>query len=72
MPNIYQWIVFVGTVIVLVLEITNFKFIGGGGKWDPPSSYLIEPLLLVALTVGVGVFLYRVAGKARGRKKQES
>ncbi len=70
MPNVYQWTVFVATVIILVLEITNFQFsVSGRGGF---GFYRIEPLLLVALTAAVGVFLYRVAGKARGRKKQES
>jgi glycopeptide antibiotics resistance protein len=63
MPNVYQWIVFICTVIVLFLEITNLNF---GGR-----TSRIDTLLLVALTVGVGFFLYRVAGKAKKKKPND-
>jgi hypothetical protein len=71
MPNIYQWIVFICTVIVLFLEITTLDFIGGGRGRSGSTFYRIEPLLLVALTAAVGFFLYRVAGKAKKKKSND-
>ena len=52
MPNIYQWIVFICTVILLFLEIAALDFIGGGGRRGP-AYYQVDALLIVALTAGV-------------------
>jgi hypothetical protein len=70
MPNIYQWIVFICTVILLFLEIAALDFVGGGRRAGP-FHYQVNALLLVALTAGVGFFLYRVAGKAKKKKSND-
>jgi hypothetical protein len=66
MPNIYQWIVFICTVVALVFEATTFRFTSGR-----PELYRIDSLLLVAITAFVGFFLYRVAGKAKKKKSND-
>jgi len=34
MPNIYQWLVFICTVILLFLEISALDFVGVGKDWS--------------------------------------
>jgi hypothetical protein len=76
MPNRYQWIVFICTVVILLLEITADDFfafnvfdfnIGRRGQFVPN----IQAFLLFGLTAFVGFFLYRVAGKAKSKRLSE-
>ena len=66
MPNKYQWIVFACTIVVLVIEINDFDFL-----YSYTQTYKIESFLLVAITAFVGFFLYRVAGKFKGKKSDD-
>lgn len=62
MPNIYQWIVFVCTAVLIFLEIIFF--------YHPYKQ--IQTILLVGLTTVVGFFLYRVTGKIEKSERYKS
>lgn len=68
MPNKKQWVIFVCTVAVLILELIVIPL-----NLDPVIGFApnFNGLLFIGLTAFVGFFLYRVAGKAKGKKSDE-
>ena len=65
MPNKKQWVIFVCTVAVLILELIVIPLSLDAAIGFAPN---INGLLFVGLTAFVGFFLYRVAGKAKSKK----
>ena len=65
MPNKKQWVIFICTVAVLILELIVIPL-----NLDPVIGFApnINGLLLIGLTAFVGFFLYRVVGKAKSKK----
>ena len=68
MPNKKQWVIFICTVAVLILELIVIPL-----NLDPVIGFApnINGLLLIGLTAFVGFFLYRVVGKAKSNKSND-